>query len=95
VESKEISIEFDKNSLRVLKEVDKIHRTSLINLGIAMIEKTPYYQTLTGNADSNIANIASLSQLGEETEVKETTTIPQKQTKTESTPKKTTTWDDF
>lgn len=54
-----VSIEFDENSLKILKEVDQIHRNSLINVGLALASKTGYYKTLTGKVE-NLADVAGL-----------------------------------
>jgi len=58
-----VNIEFDENSLKILKDVDSIHRHSLVNLGLAMIAKTPYYKTLTGDISSDVLNTVTLNEL--------------------------------
>ena len=62
---KSASVEFDDNSLNVLKGVDKIHRDSIINIGLALVSKTHYYQTLTGKTPEEVQDVASLDSLDE------------------------------
>lgn len=48
---KNTSVELDDRSLEILKKVDSVHRNSIVNLGIHMISKTPYYKGLTEDVD--------------------------------------------
>ena len=57
---KSVSIEFDDNSLKILKNVDQIHRNSLINIGLALAARTEYYKTLTGEASGSLDKVVSL-----------------------------------
>ncbi len=89
----EFPIEFDENSLRVLKEVDKLHRNSLINVALALVSKTEYYKTLTGQGSEEVSEALSLSSLDDHIETKS-----QKSTETgeqKQTPKPAASWDNF
>ena len=58
-----VSIEFDQSSLDILKNVDGIHRNSLINVGLALVSKTGYYKTLAGIGPELLEDVAGLSDL--------------------------------
>lgn len=62
--AKSTSIELDDKSLEILKKVDGIHRNALINLGIHMISKTPYYKNLTGEVE-NVLDVVGLNEVVE------------------------------
>ena len=88
-----IEIEFDEQSLKILKDVPEIHRVSLINLGLSLVSKTGYYQTLTGNVSDNlesIVNLGNIENLGESKNQDKETGI-----QIQETPKKSTTRDSF
>jgi len=87
--AKQVNVNFDDNSQGILKEVDTIHRDSLINVGLALASKTEYYRTLTGQASDEVSKVASLSSLDELEKELETP----KETKT-ATPSASD-WDDF
>jgi len=87
--AKKIEIEFDDQSLKILKNVPEIHRVSLINIGLSLASKTNYYKTLTGEASEVLNNVASLDNI-ENLGVKETETV-----QAQEAPKKSTSWDEF
>lgn len=60
-ESKEFSVTLDSKSIGILKKVDNIHKSSMINIGLALIEKTGYYKTLCNNPVNTIEEVVSLS----------------------------------
>ena len=73
--AKQVNVNFDDNSQGILKDVDAIHRDSLINVGLALVSKTEYYRTLTGATSEALTKVASLSSLDElEAELEETVT---------------------
>lgn len=95
-ESKSVSINLDAKSIEVLRKVDAIHRDSVINIGLALVQKTGYYKTLAGisDKDSDLEDVASLDIEDEPgtTKTKTTKTSSQK----EETPKKpAASWDAF
>ena len=60
--NKTVSINLDSKSIETLKKVDAIHRDSVINIGLALVEKTGYFKTLAGisDADTELDDVASL-----------------------------------
>lgn len=89
--SKDINIQFEDNALEVLKQVDPVHRNSLINLGILLISKTQYFKTITGDISEVLKDVTSLNSLDAlEEELESVKTI----TKVEPA-KKATNWDNF
>lgn len=93
-EAQNIGISLDSKSIEILKKVDAIHRDSLINVGLALVEKTGYYKTLAGiNSGEDLEDVASL----DVDEIKFTNKkTAKKQIEVKETPKKpTTTWDSF
>ena len=63
---KEVKIKLDEKSLEILKEVDPIHRESIINFGIRLAANTEYFKILKGEIDSQV----SLNETIEKTETK-------------------------
>jgi len=61
--AKNVNVSFDDNSQKILKEVDEIHRNSLINIGLALASRTEYYKTLTGVTSDKLTAVASLGSL--------------------------------
>ena len=61
--AKSVSIEFDEASLKILKDVDSIHRNSLINVGLALVKCTGYYKTLAGIGPETLEDVAGLDEL--------------------------------
>ena len=98
-ESQNIGIQLDKKSIDILKGVDALHRDSLINVGLALVEQTKYYKTLAGVEDpKDINSVADLgivskdkSPSGSNEIVNESTNVQTKQNK----PKPSTSWDSF
>jgi len=92
-EAKSLNITLDGKSIEILKKVDGIHRDSLINVGLALVEKTGYYKTLTGeNKSDSLDDVASLDlddDTGSKPKAKSVPEEPQK------TAKPATTWDAF
>ena len=62
-ESKTVSINLDKKSIEILRKVDSIHRDSMINIGLALVEKTGYYKTISGQGTGTLDDVASLGSL--------------------------------
>jgi len=84
--AQEIKVTLDNKSIEILKKVDMIHRDTILNLGIALIEKTGLYKTLTNEKTSDkLDEIISLDNLP-------TITKNEEKTKVES---RTKSWDDF
>ena len=50
---KEVKIKLDDTSLEILKEVDSIHRESVINFGIRLASQTDYFKILKGEVEAN------------------------------------------
>jgi len=46
--TKDIKVTFDEVSLDILKKVDPIHRQSMINYAIRLVDETPVYKVLSG-----------------------------------------------
>jgi hypothetical protein len=97
-ENKSVSVKFDKYSKEILKRVDPIHRESMINLGLALVSKTGYFQTLCGVVSeelTDIANIGDLGKLQDSTSSTNTTVESNSTPKVQPKPKQSATWDDF
>ena len=92
----DVSISLDSNSIEILQKVDKLHRTSLINLGISLISKTGYYKTLSGeDKQLKLDEITSLDSINE-VDVNETPNQNQGNKPTTQTPAaQTSSWDNF
>ena len=88
-----IEVEFDDNSLKILKDVPEIHRISLINIGLSLASKTSYYKTLTGEVSEVLTDIASLESIGTKTVSVSSTTETGIQE--QKPPKAKTSWDSF
>jgi len=69
---KEVKIKLDDKSLEILKEIDTIHRESIINFGIRLAENTEYFKILKGEE----AKIETIEEIKED--VKETKKIKEK-----------------
>jgi len=68
-EAQNIGINLDEKSIEILKKVDKIHRDSLINVGLALVQKTGYYKTLAGISEAEeLEDVASLDIIDEESD---------------------------
>ena len=48
---KEVKIKLDDVSLEILKDVDPIHRESVINFGIRLASQTDYFKILKGEVE--------------------------------------------
>jgi len=89
-EQKEVQVKLDAKSTEILKEVSALHRDSIINLGLRLVQKTNYFKTLTSKEDIELASSANLSTLdSEEVQVQETKQKPKE------APKATVGWDNF
>lgn len=90
-----VQINLDDKSIEILKGVNKIHRDSVISIGLALVEKTGFYRTLTGKNKSN--ELEDVASIGSEDEEKQEVKVPNttKTTKTIQPEKKSTTWDSF
>ncbi len=91
-ESKSVNVSLDKHSIEILKQVDNIHKSSLINLAISLISKTGYYKTLTGNIGDSLESVTSLDSLDSLTE---NTTVVKIKDKEVEKPKSKSSWDEF
>ena len=65
MEAKEIKVILEEDALKILKEVDAIHRNTLINIGLKLVQKTELFKTLTGDSSEEIQKIASLDNIGQ------------------------------
>jgi hypothetical protein len=77
-------IDLDEQSLKILKTVDPIHRYTLINMGLRLVQGTEFYKLLTGDikGDDISESITNLDINSSEAPIEE--------------PKKVnTTWDSF
>jgi len=96
-EAQNLGINLDSKSIAILKEVDAVHRDSLINVGIALVSKTGYYKTLAGISETeDLDEVASLDVIdgidGSDSQKSS------KKAKVDSAPapkKPTTSWDSF
>jgi len=94
MESKIVNITLDNASLDILREVDSIHRDSLINVALSIVKQTGYYKTLTGKSKTDdIEEVASLDvEDNQETKkVKKTETVAEQKKK----PAPAKNWDAF
>jgi len=62
---KEVKIKLDDKSIEILKEVEAIHRDSLINFSIRLLEQHPHYKIIKGEIEdleklNNIENIKDI-----------------------------------
>lgn len=91
-ENKRIEIELDPKSIELLKNVEPMYRDSVINLGIKMIAKTPYYKTLTGE-EMDINTMTSLDTMPSGP-LKRDMNVTEDKPKSKPKAKKSS-WDDF
>jgi len=66
---KEVKIKLDDKSLEILKEIDTIHRESIINFGIRLASQTEYFKILKGEVEK-VEDIVSINENKKE-EIKE------------------------
>jgi len=66
---KEVKIKLDDKSLEILKEIDTIHRESIINFGIRLASQTEYFKILKGEIEK-VEDIVSINEEKKE-EIKE------------------------
>ena len=95
-EAQNLAINLDEASIDILRKVDKIHRDSLINVGLALVKQTGYYKTLAGTADvDDLDDVASLD-IETDDEKPSKTSKSQKKAKAEEKPSKpASSWDSF
>lgn len=90
-ESKQVTIKLDPISIEIIRKVDPIHRDSMINLGLALVSKTGYYNTITGNIGKELSDVTdlgmSVDNISNKVESKPVDKAPPKKT--------TSSWDDF
>jgi hypothetical protein len=58
---KEVKIKLDDKSLEILKEIDPIHRESVINFGIRLASQTEYFKILKGEVEE-AENIVAINE---------------------------------
>jgi len=58
---KEVKIKLDDKSLEILKEIDTIHRESIINFGIRLASQTEYFKILKGEIEK-VEDIVSINE---------------------------------
>jgi len=98
MEEKQLPITFDENSLKIIKAVPSVHRHSLINVALSLVQQTGYYKTLTGVTEDNTGNLESILDLSmndtisNDSKTSEVTAVTQT---TSEVAKKSTSWDDF
>jgi len=76
-----VEVEFDEESIEILRKVQGLHKISVINMGLKLIKHTNYYKTITGENKSEVLeDILSLddivSQSNETSTSKTTKTTP-------------------
>jgi hypothetical protein len=54
-ETKEIKVVFDNLSLDILRKVDTIHRQSMINYAIRLVDETDVFKILSGEKDVEVS----------------------------------------
>jgi hypothetical protein len=76
-------IDLDEQSLAILKTIDPIHRFTIINMGLRLVENTEFYNLLTGKIKSDdVTGTLDIDRV---------ISKPEEPTK----PNPTTTWDNF
>ena len=94
-EGTNIGINLDANSIKILKQVESIHRDSIINIGLSLVEKTGYFKTLSGaNKNADLEDVASLD-VEQDEETKTTSKSNKKEATKEAAKKPKTSWDSF
>ena len=59
---KEVKIKLDDKSLEILKEIDTIHRESIINFGLRLASQTEYFKILKGEIEKiEIEEVSNIS----------------------------------
>ena len=58
---KEVKIKLDDKSLEILKEIDTIHRESIINFGLRLASQTEYFKILKGEINIEIEEVSNIS----------------------------------
>jgi len=73
---KEVKIRLDNKSLEILKDIDSIHRESIINFGIRLASQTEYFKILKGEIEEaeNLVAINEKENFENKQETKETST---------------------
>jgi len=106
-EVKRVEISLDDKSIEILKKVNSLHRDSLINVALSLVQKTGYYKTLSGETKDKIEKLEDITSLDvnnqdtqSNTSTNSTSNSSTKNTSntqnTQNTPKKSTmTWDSF
>ena len=100
-EAQNLGINLDSRSIEILKKVESLHRDSLINVAIALVEKTGYYKTLTGkNSEADLEDVTSLDiETEEDSSTSSTSRVSRsKKGSKKATPEKkapATSWDSF
>ena len=93
-ESQNLNINLDIKSIDILRKVDAIHRDSLINVGLALVEKTGYFKTLAGLNDS--AELEEIASFNVKLDIGDNEKINKKTEEIKSVNKKpTSNWDSF
>ena len=68
---KEVKVRLDDKSVEILKEVEAIHRDSLINFAIRLLEAHPHYKIIKGEVEA-IEEVSNLEAINEsKTEAKQ------------------------
>ena len=57
---KEVKIRLDDKSVEILKEVEAIHRDSLINFAIRLLEGHPHYKIIKGEVIEDIKEVLEI-----------------------------------
>jgi len=69
---REVQIILDEKSIKILKELSKIHINSFINYCIRLGEKSELYEILTGKAEEiKVPKLTEKEEKSEEKEIKE------------------------
>ena len=96
-EAQNLAINLDEASIDILRKVNKIHRDSLINVGLALVKQTGYYKTLAGIAEAEtLDDVASLDIEPSGNKEPKTSKASGLQKKVDEKPARpVTTWDSF
>ena len=92
-----VEIRLDDKSVDTLKKVDEIYRDAVINIGLALVSKTNYFKTLSGELNEEPQQIEDLVSI----DVKDTDSKGKVQEKVEEPVKETkpkkvvSSWDGF
>ena len=59
---KDVQIKLDDESIEILSKVESLHRESLINYGIRLVQNTEVFKVITGEEEAIVNSIDTLPQ---------------------------------